>query len=101
MNNTTDILPILFPFFGAVFVFSMSTACCLKRQLSNKYQILETRINALEQKIVSLPTQKQEAPAMIPAVIPVPAKYIQYPSYPPQQYIIPATQPTQYVHRTL
>jgi hypothetical protein len=86
--STTDILPILFPFFGAVFVFSMSTACCLKRQISNKYQMLESRINVLEQKIVSSQPQKQEVP---PAVIPVPAKYIQYPSYPPQQYIIPAT----------
>jgi hypothetical protein len=51
--SISDVLPILIPISGAVIVFSISTYCCLRRQLRGEYNSLEYRIKSLEQQITT------------------------------------------------
>jgi hypothetical protein len=55
--SVADILPLVLPICGAVCIFSISSYCCLRRQMRGEYNSLEYRVKCLEQQITSKPSE--------------------------------------------
>lgn len=49
--SVLDSLPLLVPVCGVILAISTSTLCCLRRQMTARFNILEDRLYHLEQKV--------------------------------------------------
>lgn len=78
----TEVLPIVFPFFGFIILLSSTCYCCLRRRVNEQYNTLETRINNLEQDLLNAKnTVKQNTPLPAAQAYPI-ALQPKYPVYP-------------------
>jgi hypothetical protein len=82
--SAPEVLPLLIPICGAIFAFSVSGYCCLRRKMRGEYNSLEYRVRCLEQQISS----KSLEPIIQQSYTPVAQTYNQYSSY--SQAVVPS-----------
>ncbi len=75
--SVIEILPIIIPISVSIMAFSSTIYCCLRRKVNNRYNILESRVEALEKRISSMQNYKQD----VQDLVIIPANNYTAPSY--------------------
>ncbi len=91
--STIEIIPIIIPIGASIVAFSTVLYCCLRRKVNNRYNNLESRVEALEKRISSMQNHKQD----VLDLVTIPANNYTIPSYKfPPPYAPNTTQPSTY-----
>jgi hypothetical protein len=86
---STNVLPLVVPFFGAAVLIGLATTRCLWRRAQHNYNALSERIAVLERRAVAEAAAPPPIPTVVPNMLPV---YNALPQYRVNYY--PPTYPT-------